>query len=264
MKYYDRLAEAWRSLDRDLSGFISLHELDPESHKVLSAFKLWSERHFGGVRDCFHWLDSDNDQSLSLMEFRRAVREWGGLSLNDVQMKMLFKCLTCDDLGGVTAKDVVFLETWGTDEIEEYTPIVPGAKRFAIVSHINSRALGKKETTFHTKRTGGNCDEVMRETKVLAVHPQFAFTKGPMEYEKLKSATLSHQGAYIMGSLKTPKFPWLPKLDQSAQKALISPYSMELRPRGSKKPKRRGDELKSSHLGKTVSLPNLNSNKKAI
>merc|ERR1719387_3342508 len=105
----------------------------------------------------------------------------------------------------------------------------------------------------------------MKDTKPTDVHPQFAFTKGPKEYEMLKNATLSYQGAYIMGSLKTPKLPWLPRNSYvpSTGKALVSPYSRDLWHGGAQRQKRFGSPEKRSYLAKSISLPPLRSNSKA-
>merc|ERR1711937_805610 len=47
------LPGAWRFLDDDLSGFISLHEIDVEASRVISEFKCWADTEFGGVRRVF-------------------------------------------------------------------------------------------------------------------------------------------------------------------------------------------------------------------
>ena len=44
---------AWRALDHDLSGYITLAEIEPEACQNLIAFKGWSDEEFGGVRNAF-------------------------------------------------------------------------------------------------------------------------------------------------------------------------------------------------------------------
>merc|ERR1719161_3307334 len=68
---------AWLALDRDLSGTISLEELDPEASAALMEFKAWAADQFGGVRSAFKVLDSDDSNDLTYREFRRAVRDYG-------------------------------------------------------------------------------------------------------------------------------------------------------------------------------------------
>merc|ERR1719382_1353824 len=52
-----QLAGAWLALDQDLSGFISLMEIDPVAHVTLVKFKNWADKEFGGVRSAFTCMD---------------------------------------------------------------------------------------------------------------------------------------------------------------------------------------------------------------
>ena len=44
------VAGAWRSMDADLKGTITLEQIDPATHNVLLGFKRWCIQEFGSVR----------------------------------------------------------------------------------------------------------------------------------------------------------------------------------------------------------------------
>jgi Ca2+-binding EF-hand superfamily protein len=113
------VAAAWRELDTDLSGHITMREFDPESAETLVSFKLWAERHFGSVELAFHAIDADGSQSITMAELSRMCQKlkWP----RDV--KMLFDCLDIDDSRddalkrALSYKELAFLDTWGTAEV---------------------------------------------------------------------------------------------------------------------------------------------------
>lgn len=66
-------ASAWLVLDKDLSGAISLAEIDSTANEMLIELKQWADQEFGGVRAAFRVLDKDKSGELSLKEFRIAA-----------------------------------------------------------------------------------------------------------------------------------------------------------------------------------------------
>merc|ERR1719158_2136394 len=65
---------AWLTLDEDLSGSITLKEIDPGACGLLMEFKSWCDSDFGSVRGAFKILDDDGSGTISKIEFRRACR----------------------------------------------------------------------------------------------------------------------------------------------------------------------------------------------
>lgn len=119
LKFKGNLGGAWRALDTDLSGRISLLEFDEDSALILISFKAWAMKHFGSVQLMFRHLDQDGSGSLSYPELRRACRrlKWKG----DVQL--LFNCLDTDGLraGGrrnISQQELFFLDSWEVKEEE--------------------------------------------------------------------------------------------------------------------------------------------------
>merc|ERR1719421_1923923 len=49
---------AWLTLDDDLSGYITLREIDKDSAETLMRFKQWADHEFGGVQCAFWVLDA--------------------------------------------------------------------------------------------------------------------------------------------------------------------------------------------------------------
>merc|ERR1719317_1764697 len=68
------IAGAWRALDYNMSGDITLFEIDPLSCETLRSFKLWADEQFGSVRSTFSVFDEDGSNSVTGREFRRAAR----------------------------------------------------------------------------------------------------------------------------------------------------------------------------------------------
>eukprot|EP00929_Paragymnodinium_shiwhaense_P011619 TRINITY_DN1175_c0_g2_i1.p1 TRINITY_DN1175_c0_g2~~TRINITY_DN1175_c0_g2_i1.p1 ORF type:complete len:855 (-),score=212.00 TRINITY_DN1175_c0_g2_i1:231-2795(-) len=105
---------AWRHLDSQLKGGISMREYDEDSSEMLQSFKLWADEVFGSVALAFQTLDEDSKGFVTLTEFRKGCRNfnWSG------NPKLLFSCLKLNDAEGsaaskgLVAKDVVFLDTW--------------------------------------------------------------------------------------------------------------------------------------------------------
>jgi len=100
---------AWRALDDDLSGYISLAEIDAVSSDTLSNFKAWADEEFGGVRSAFQVFDNDGSNEVSYREFRQTCRAYG-FDCKDV--KEVFQALDVEKNGTLGIEEVVFLDDW--------------------------------------------------------------------------------------------------------------------------------------------------------
>jgi len=115
LKFKGNIGGAWRHLDEDFSGYITLREVDEDSFNLLNSFKLWCDGMFGSVAEAFRMLDKDGGGSLTFSELRRACRRrtppWDG------EVRLLFECL---DVGGsktgerrsVAFDEIAFLDKW--------------------------------------------------------------------------------------------------------------------------------------------------------
>lgn len=126
LKFKGNIAAAWRFLDDDLSGFITMKEYHPESAEMLSSFKEWTDTNFGSAEQTFKALDADGNGVVSFNELRRACTKlkWEG---GDV--RALFDALNIDreiehkgENAGkrtITLEEMMFLDSWSSD-LEEY------------------------------------------------------------------------------------------------------------------------------------------------
>lgn len=105
-------AGAWLSLDSDLSGFITLREISPETVNILLAWKDWADSEMGSVRSAFKMMDADSSGSLTKQEFRRACQDFGFTG----NCKSLFHELDCSRGGTISLNEVVFLDEWHMDD----------------------------------------------------------------------------------------------------------------------------------------------------
>ncbi|CAE7836211.1 unnamed protein product [Symbiodinium sp. CCMP2592] len=106
---------AWRAFDEDLSGYITLKELDEQASAVLLGFRRWAIQEFGSVRQLFQIFDKDGSNSLSFLEWRGALRVYG----YDGPSRELFQALDVDQEGTLSMKEVDFLDDWDLDLEEE-------------------------------------------------------------------------------------------------------------------------------------------------
>eukprot|EP00931_Biecheleriopsis_adriatica_P040164 TRINITY_DN22989_c0_g2_i1.p1 TRINITY_DN22989_c0_g2~~TRINITY_DN22989_c0_g2_i1.p1 ORF type:complete len:545 (+),score=103.28 TRINITY_DN22989_c0_g2_i1:93-1727(+) len=113
---------AWRSLDSNLSGTISLKEFHAESAEVLRSFKEWAEQHFGSVDLTMKALDCDGSGTVSFLELKRACEKlkWSG------DVRLLFDCLDIDkkrdkhnNQRSLSYEEVAFLDSWQLEPFVE-------------------------------------------------------------------------------------------------------------------------------------------------
>merc|ERR1719161_1490467 len=120
LEFTGNVAGAWRHLDEDLSGFITLKEIDPDSHASLLSFKAWADNEFGGARNAFKVLDADNSGELTFREFRRTVRDFGF----EGSPMALFEALGAEGTGKMTMtiEDISFLDDREADNLDGSEP----------------------------------------------------------------------------------------------------------------------------------------------
>ena len=111
---------AWRAFDEDLSGYISLKELDENASKVLLGFRRWAIAEFGSVRQLFTTFDKDKSNSLSFLEWRGALKVYG----YDGPSRELFQALDVGGEGSLSVKEVDFLDDWSLDMQEDVSPVL--------------------------------------------------------------------------------------------------------------------------------------------
>jgi len=115
ISYEGDIPGAWRALDEDLSGFITLHEIDEESSNALGAFRKWADAEFGGVRYAFGVFDRDGSGEVTHREFNRACRIYGFLG----DFNTLFSALDIERNGTLTFKEMAYLDEWDFPSLQE-------------------------------------------------------------------------------------------------------------------------------------------------
>jgi len=130
-------AGAWLALDVHQVGFLTLHELDTEVAQSLAIFRRWSYAAFGGVMLCFKALDADDSGTLSLKEFKNAVRHHGCKA----DVVKLFEALNVDNDGTVSRTEIGFLDEWELDIM----PYRGDARIESSSNRSNAKALQAKD-----------------------------------------------------------------------------------------------------------------------
>lgn len=106
---------AWRAMDIDCGGHISLREVDEPSAARLYEFKKWADDSFGGVRSAFGVFDSDGSGSLTLREFRHNCRIFG----YNGSAAEIFRAIDVESNGDLKFDEIGFLDEWDFEELEE-------------------------------------------------------------------------------------------------------------------------------------------------
>lgn len=99
-------AAAWRDMDDDLSGWISLAEWDPDSYTAVLLFKRWAKENYGSVQQAFRAIDVNGTGSLTLRELMQHQQEC------EANLPLLFKGLDFDDSGTWDFKELKFVDQW--------------------------------------------------------------------------------------------------------------------------------------------------------
>lgn len=103
------LPGAWRALDDDLSGWLTMKEFDEAMHQRLCGFAVWwSEQ--GSAAAVFPRL---HDGRIGYHEFRHACRPSG---VGDAVLSEIFHGLDCNQGGDVSLNELRFLDQLRTHE----------------------------------------------------------------------------------------------------------------------------------------------------
>eukprot|EP00930_Biecheleria_cincta_P103567 TRINITY_DN9557_c0_g1_i2.p1 TRINITY_DN9557_c0_g1~~TRINITY_DN9557_c0_g1_i2.p1 ORF type:complete len:528 (+),score=120.35 TRINITY_DN9557_c0_g1_i2:145-1728(+) len=113
--YNGDVAAAWRAFDEDLSGYISLKEIDPEASERLLNFSRWCRKEFGTVHNAFAVFNTRGEEGLNYLEFRSSCRVYGYTG----NVKKLFTALDTGGEGTLSLREVAFLDEWEAEQDEE-------------------------------------------------------------------------------------------------------------------------------------------------
>ncbi|CAE7418102.1 unnamed protein product [Symbiodinium natans] len=214
LKFAGDVAGAWLHFDKDLSGSISLAEIDPQSNDMLVEFKKWADGEFGGVRAAFRVLDKDKSGQLSISEFRVSVLSFG-FTGDEVT---LFRCLDSGQ-GRLHPHEVHFLDDWDTASQDASEPSVDSLPARPRSQGGWSRATVRRPETS------------MQESIVEF----YTDGPGPGSYElpsafaaKPKTPTARHSGTWSF--CRRPEAAWLQQLKSVGPEAGASPAQPRRRP----------------------------------
>jgi len=111
------LPSAWRALDLDLSGWLSLREFDPDAFQKLMDFTRWTCATFGSTMAAFPKLLSNTNGQITQSEFRYTCKPSG---LGDDIVNFIFTGLDVDGTGTIEATEIRFLDQWkGLADLKE-------------------------------------------------------------------------------------------------------------------------------------------------
>lgn len=101
----------WFLLDRDLSGEVSLSELDPVAYRLLENFYNGMVAKYGSLASA--WRNCLDQQGREVVPFRAfAAACMKHLNYTYEEAELLFSCLDLDSLGTVSYDEVHFLDEW--------------------------------------------------------------------------------------------------------------------------------------------------------
>jgi len=161
------VAGAWRAFDNDMSGYITLREIDPESNDVLVEFRRWATQQFGSVRTAFQVFDDDISDSVDIREFRRGLRIYG-FEGNAV---LLFRALDVEGRGDLCMAEVAFLDEWDLGE-EAQEKAAARARSKCILQRatkkVGTAAIFKRLSTMETAAEPGEQRSMSKFASLLA------------------------------------------------------------------------------------------------
>eukprot|EP00931_Biecheleriopsis_adriatica_P056035 TRINITY_DN33211_c0_g1_i1.p1 TRINITY_DN33211_c0_g1~~TRINITY_DN33211_c0_g1_i1.p1 ORF type:complete len:748 (-),score=149.21 TRINITY_DN33211_c0_g1_i1:24-2267(-) len=179
---------AWRALDKNMRGFITLQELDPETNNALTEFREFAISQFGSVRSCFHVFDLDESGEITFLEFKHACRVYGFQG----HLKPIFRALDSSVGQTITMDEIAFLDNWThsiradephddkeVDGQEETDEVLNSKKRGNIHSHgVDLTALTNMDIEPDTESDLSDEDLLVksyasREWPAGSLHPAF-------------------------------------------------------------------------------------------
>lgn len=119
----ETLPGIWRALDTNLSGWISLREFDPQSHKLLADFKKYCA-HWGSIQKALPVLDKNENGIVSRRELHSAFK---AMALQHEEQDILWEGLELNGDGTVSRQKIAHLDKWSAeddDREEEFWDVV--------------------------------------------------------------------------------------------------------------------------------------------
>lgn len=107
-----QLPGIWRALDTNLSGWLSLHEWDPDVFKLLVDFKKYCAK-WGSIKQALPKLDNNSNGAVSKKELLSSFKDMG---LQEWEVDTLFTGLEQNGDGMITRQKIEYLDKWKVDE----------------------------------------------------------------------------------------------------------------------------------------------------
>jgi len=119
MGFVGNIRTLWFNLDTDMSGAISLHELDPESAQTLEKFRALSCERYDTIPNMWYQLlDDDRSGSVDVEEFCENVRELGYEDEEEIY-RLFGLLLLRPGKRSIQLKDIMFLQGWEDTKREQ-------------------------------------------------------------------------------------------------------------------------------------------------
>lgn len=113
--YSQQVRSVWFLLDKNLSGDISLEELDPVAFRLLKRFRDVLVQKYGSLASAWrHSLDIQKREVVPFRVFLETVQNELGVTYDEADL--LFKCLDLNMLGTVSFDEIEFLDDWAAAE----------------------------------------------------------------------------------------------------------------------------------------------------
>eukprot|EP00929_Paragymnodinium_shiwhaense_P048857 TRINITY_DN24664_c0_g2_i2.p1 TRINITY_DN24664_c0_g2~~TRINITY_DN24664_c0_g2_i2.p1 ORF type:complete len:808 (-),score=109.83 TRINITY_DN24664_c0_g2_i2:586-3009(-) len=117
------LGACWAALDEDMSGFITLQEVDRGVAALLGELRRWARNEFGDVLSAFNAFDADDSGDLTLREFVKNLKKYKFPG----DATKLFHQLDLDGSGSLNGQEVAFIDEWDLSyfldvEAQEHEP----------------------------------------------------------------------------------------------------------------------------------------------
>jgi len=198
-----RRAAAWRGLDDDNSGYITLAELDPESNEQLINFRTWADENFGSVRLAFKLLDRDKSGHLSYAEFRSAVAKYGLIG----DTRMLFDAFDINSSGAITLDNMTFLESWDLDS--DAKVVLPKKKKKKKIVHVHmAPSLALYRSRYEKDVAESITEDMAKSNRISRSSMLFGFDKELEELrrqEEIKAYEKARQKQLFLRSMTEAK-----------------------------------------------------------
>jgi Ca2+-binding EF-hand superfamily protein len=113
----------WRSVDENLSGWVSIKEFDDSAFNMLGGFKLWVKGRYRTMSRFMDAVDESKSGDLSWKEFQRAITS--AINIDVTRLQMLFEGLDMDGQRRIALDELAFLEDWKIELDMEEEQVFP-------------------------------------------------------------------------------------------------------------------------------------------